>query len=51
MKRVIEYDEAGNPTHLPDLSPPGRRLHACSSYKDISGDTVMHLFINFRITI
>jgi len=41
MKRVIEYDEAGKITPLPYLSPPGRRLHACSSYKDNSGDTVL----------
>ena len=42
MKRVIKYDAAGRKHTLHHLKV-GRRLHACSSYKDDSGDIVLQL--------
>ena len=42
MNRVIRYDEDGSPFYFPRLQV-GRRLHACSSYKDDYGATVIHL--------
>jgi len=41
MNRVIAYDEAGKKDTLPSLGGLGRRLHACSSYKDNHGATVL----------